>query len=338
MSSDTNHIINFETVGVINESNLPKVPEGWQVFWSTEQRKPFYVPPNNNQSQWDHPNKLYAWKLYRDNNNGHYFYNILTHESKEINEEDIENPYYYWKKILNKQTGKEYYYNTVTQQTQWEVPFQQPLDTRHNAHYQRQLSTPTLQPPPEEVKGQVEEDLLRAESAQTPNVQGEVYTVESKRGKPRGLAETADQRGEENRIESEYDIAKNLLESEEDERITFLNNGENLENLEEFKLKNKERVLLNTWGIGIRQSSHSSVVKTFIGAIRVNNRGVFDSIYNKYSKKVCGGYVDKRHSCIQDIINPSFMEEEIGKNDKGEVTINGKPLMRFRIIIDKEKE
>ena len=63
------------------------------------------------------------------------------------------------------------------------------------------------------------------------------------------------------------------------------------------------------------ESSHSSVVKTFIGAIRVNNREVFDSIYNKYSKKVCGGYVDKRHSCIQDIINPSFMQKEIGKND-----------------------
>lgn len=298
--SETNRIIKFDTQGVIDESNLPKVPEGWQVFWSAEQRKPFYVPPNNSQSQWDHPNKHYAWELYRDKNNEDYLYNNLTHE---FIYKDIPNPSYYWKKIIDK-TGREFYYNTVMEQTQWEVPFKQPLDTTQNinAHYQRQLSTPTLQPPSlqppsEEVEGQVEKDLLRAESAQNPNVEGEVYTVDSQRGKPRALVETADQR------------AKNLLESEKNKRNTFLTTEANLN-------ENKKSVLLHTWGI-MGQSSHSSVVKTFIHAIRANNKEIFDKIYNKYSKKVCGGYLffNKRHSCIQDIINPYFMNKEIGKND-----------------------
>jgi len=33
--------------------------------------------------------------------------------------------------------------------------------------------------------------------------------------------------------------------------------------------------------------------------------------------------------------NKKITVKEIGKNDKGEVTINGKPLMRFRLIDDK---
>lgn len=35
--------------------------------------------------------------------------------------------------------------------------------------------------------------------------------------------------------------------------------------------------------------------------------------------------------------NKKITVKEIGKNDKGEVTINGKPLMRFRLI-DQDKE
>lgn len=34
--------------------------------------------------------------------------------------------------------------------------------------------------------------------------------------------------------------------------------------------------------------------------------------------------------------NKKITVKEIGKNDKGEVTINGKPLMRFRLIDKKD--
>jgi hypothetical protein len=34
--------------------------------------------------------------------------------------------------------------------------------------------------------------------------------------------------------------------------------------------------------------------------------------------------------------NKKITVKEIGKNDKGDITINGKPLLRFRIIDDKE--
>jgi hypothetical protein len=34
--------------------------------------------------------------------------------------------------------------------------------------------------------------------------------------------------------------------------------------------------------------------------------------------------------------NKKIIVKTIGKNEKGEVTINGKPLMRFRIIINQE--
>ena len=35
--------------------------------------------------------------------------------------------------------------------------------------------------------------------------------------------------------------------------------------------------------------------------------------------------------------NKRITVKEIGKNDKGEVTINGKPLMRFRLTGEKEE-
>lgn len=34
--------------------------------------------------------------------------------------------------------------------------------------------------------------------------------------------------------------------------------------------------------------------------------------------------------------NKKITVKEIGKNEKGDITINGKPLMRFRLIDDKE--
>lgn len=36
--------------------------------------------------------------------------------------------------------------------------------------------------------------------------------------------------------------------------------------------------------------------------------------------------------------NKKITVKEIGKNEKGEVTINGKPLMRFRLIDDEKGE
>jgi len=36
--------------------------------------------------------------------------------------------------------------------------------------------------------------------------------------------------------------------------------------------------------------------------------------------------------------NKKITVKEIGKNDKGDVTINGKPLLRFRIIDQDETE
>ncbi len=36
--------------------------------------------------------------------------------------------------------------------------------------------------------------------------------------------------------------------------------------------------------------------------------------------------------------NKKITVKEIGKNEKGEVTINGKPLMRFRLINDEKDE
>ncbi len=35
--------------------------------------------------------------------------------------------------------------------------------------------------------------------------------------------------------------------------------------------------------------------------------------------------------------NKKITVKEIGKNEKGDITINGKPLMRFRLIDDKEE-
>ena len=34
--------------------------------------------------------------------------------------------------------------------------------------------------------------------------------------------------------------------------------------------------------------------------------------------------------------NKKVKVKEIGKNDKGDITINGKPLLRFRILDDKD--
>jgi ABC-type transporter Mla maintaining outer membrane lipid asymmetry ATPase subunit MlaF len=36
--------------------------------------------------------------------------------------------------------------------------------------------------------------------------------------------------------------------------------------------------------------------------------------------------------------NKKITIKEIGKNDKGDITINGKPLLRFRIINQEENE
>jgi hypothetical protein len=36
--------------------------------------------------------------------------------------------------------------------------------------------------------------------------------------------------------------------------------------------------------------------------------------------------------------NKKVKVKEIGKNDKGDITINGKPLLRFRILDDKEND
>lgn len=35
--------------------------------------------------------------------------------------------------------------------------------------------------------------------------------------------------------------------------------------------------------------------------------------------------------------NKKIKVKEIGKNDKGDITINGKPLLRFRIIDDEDQ-
>lgn len=35
--------------------------------------------------------------------------------------------------------------------------------------------------------------------------------------------------------------------------------------------------------------------------------------------------------------NKKITVKEIGKNDKGDITINGKPLLRFRIIDDEDE-
>jgi hypothetical protein len=35
--------------------------------------------------------------------------------------------------------------------------------------------------------------------------------------------------------------------------------------------------------------------------------------------------------------NKKIKVKEIGKNEKGDITINGKPLLRFRIIDDKDQ-